>query len=131
MVGQPENWKKAITSKLYNNNANKFQITADVKLKEKCCFLDYVISNKINNTKKALWWTQRNKNVLKKSYSCILCNELCLQQDKLGISGAFGLKTQPTIIWQYYALYYFTMHMYLPINKKIEFKLPITLFKLT
>ena len=45
--------EKAITSGTieYINNANKFQITADVKLNKKCCFLNYVISNKTNNIK--------------------------------------------------------------------------------
>ena len=43
--------EKAITSGTieYTNNANKFQITANVKLNKKCCFRNYVISNKINN----------------------------------------------------------------------------------
>ena len=56
--------EKAITSETieYINNTNKFQITADVKLNKKCCFLNYVNSNKQHlkkQTKKTLRWRDR------------------------------------------------------------------------
>ena len=55
----PENWKKQ--SPLEQFNANKFQFTADVKLNKKCCFLNHVISIKINNIKKKTSTMERQK----------------------------------------------------------------------